>query len=148
MPADVAYLDASALVKRYVEEDGTEAVQALLARVAIAGTATITQVEVTAALAKAVRVGVLLRDEAASALDLFQAEWRTLERLQVMEPVLARASVLAWEEGLRGYDATHLAAALIWQELLGEPVIMATFDRQLWEAARTTGLVVWPEALP
>ena len=148
MSADVAYLDASALVKRYVAEPGTEAVQALLKRVAVTGTATITQVEVSAALAKAVRMGVLPRDEAASALEIFMAEWRTLERLQVTEPILSRASDLAWEKGLRGYDATHLAAALIWQELLGEPVLLATFDRQLWEAARTTGLVVWPEALP
>ncbi len=148
MPADVVYLDASALVKRYVAEPGTEAVQALLAQVAVTGTATITQVEVTAALAKAVRTGVLPRDEAAAALDVFRTEWRTLERLQVMEPVLARASVLAWEKGLRGYDATHLAAALIWQEMLGEPVMMATFDRQLWEAARTTKLLVWPDTSP
>ncbi len=148
MPVDVAYLDASALVKRYVAEPGTEAVQALLAGVAVTGTAAITQVEVAAALAKAVRMGVLPRDEAAAALDAFQAEWRTLERLQVTEPVLSRASDLAWEKGLRGYDAAHLAAALIWQEILGEPVLMATFDRQLWEAARTTGLAVWPDASP
>ncbi|RTH28156.1 hypothetical protein CSW18_02100 [Thermus scotoductus] len=39
MPADIAYLDASALVKRYVAEPGTEAVQALLARAAVVGTA-------------------------------------------------------------------------------------------------------------
>ena len=148
MPTEIAYLDASALVKRYVAEPGTEAVQELLGQVVVTGTAIITQVEVTAALAKAVRMGILPRDEAASALELFQAEWQDLERLQVTEPILFRASELAWEKGLRGYDATHLAAARSWQELLGQPVLLASFDRQLWEAARTTGLVVWPEALP
>jgi predicted nucleic acid-binding protein len=147
MPGDIAYLDASALVKRYVAEPGTEAVQTLLARVAVTGTAAITQVEVAAALAKAVRMGVLPRDEAASALERFLTEWQALERLQVTEPVLSQASDLAWEKGLRGYDATHLAAALIWQELLGAPVLLATFDRQLWEAAQTAGLAVWPDAL-
>ncbi len=148
MPADIVYLDASALVKRYVAEPGTEAVQALLAIAAVTGTAAITQVEVAAALAKAVRMGVLPRDEAASALELFQAEWRILERLQVTEPILSRASGLAWEKGLRGYDATHLAAALAWQELLGKAVLMATFDRQLWQAAQAAGLAVWPDTLP
>jgi len=148
MPAKITYLDASVLVKRYVKEPGTKAVQVLLKRVDLIGTASITRVEAAAALAKAVRMGILPRDKAASALEIFQAEWRTLERLQVTESVLSRAADLAWEKGLRGYDATHLAAALIWQEMLGEPVLMATFDRQLWEAARTTGLTVWPDALP
>ena len=55
MAADVAYLDASTLVNRYVAEEGTEAVQGLLTRFAVTGTATLTQV--TAALAKAVRMG-------------------------------------------------------------------------------------------
>lgn len=148
MSVEIAYLDASALVKLYVEEPGTEAVQALLRRVSTVGTVAVTQVEVAAALAKAVRIGVLQHDEAAAALAAFQAEWRALERLQVTELLLLRTSDLAWEKGLRGYDATHLAAALIWQEMVGEAVLMATFDRQLWEAAQATGLAVWPKSLP
>jgi predicted nucleic acid-binding protein len=64
MPGDIIYLDASALVKRYVAERGTEAVQALLMRASVMGTVAITRVEVTAALAKAVRIGVLPLDEA------------------------------------------------------------------------------------
>lgn len=144
----VVYLDSSALVKRYVEEPGTEAVQNLLAGPVIAGTAAITQVEVAAALAKAVRMGVLHGGEAALALEAFQSEWQILYRIQVTEPVLALALELAWSKGLRGYDATHLAAALFWREMLGEMVLMATFDRQLWQVAQSAGLVVWPEALP
>lgn len=37
---------------------------------------------------------------------------------------------------MRGYDATHLACALIWQEALGLPVTLATFDARLIQAAR------------
>jgi len=44
---------------------------------------------------------------------------------------------------LRGYDATHLAAALLWQEVLGVPVLMATFDVGLWRVAARY-LKVWP----
>lgn len=147
MPEAVVYLDASALVKRYVAEEGTEAVQALLARAEVMGTVAITQVEVAAALAKAVRMELLTRDEAASALEAFREDWQALERLQVTELVLSRAADLAWERGLRAYDATHLAAALIWQEMLGEPVTMATFDRELWEASRVSGLDIWPKEI-
>jgi len=146
MPERVIYLDASALVKRYVEEAGTEEVQRLLVGAAVLGTAAITQVEVAAALAKAVRMGVLDGESASEALAAFRGDWRSFERLQVTEIVISRAAELAWERSLRAYDATHLAAALIWQEL-GESVTMATFDRELWEAANASGLEVWPQEI-
>jgi hypothetical protein len=59
-----------------------------------------------------------------------------------------RAEALAWEYGLRGYDAVHLASALTWQESVGEQIVLATFDEQLWEAAKRAGLKAWPDPLP
>jgi hypothetical protein len=59
-----------------------------------------------------------------------------------------RAEALAWDHGLRGYDAVQLASAHIWQESLGTEIVLATFDRQLWEAAPNVGLKAWPEKLP
>jgi len=56
----IVYLDASALVKRYVSETGSPEVNALLATVAVAGTSVIIRAEVAAALAKSVRVGVTM----------------------------------------------------------------------------------------
>ena len=61
------------------------------------------------------------------------------------ERLVARAETLAWEHGLRGYDAVHPAAALQWQERLNAQIVLVTFDRELWEAARRTGLETWPE---
>jgi len=148
MRGKVVYLDASALVKCYVEEAGTEEVRRLLRGATVIGTAAIARVEVAAALAKAVRMGVLSGDEALGALEAFRDEWRALERIQVTETILSRAADLAWERNLGAYDAAHLAAALIWHELLGEPVIMAAFDRELWKASRASGLDVWPEENP
>jgi hypothetical protein len=55
---------------------------------------------------------------------------------------------LAWEHGLRGYDAVQLASALTWQESVGEQIVLATFDQRLWDAAKRTGLKAWPEELP
>lgn len=55
--------------------------------------------------------------------------------------------MIAWEHGLRGYDAVHLATALVWRETLGEAVTVATWDRELWRAARDAGLSPWPEAI-
>ena len=144
----IVYLDASALVKRYVSEAGSREVNALIAGASLVGTAAISHAEVSSALAKAVRMRLLSREEAASALQVFSAEWESLIRLQLTEVLISRAATLAWEQGLRGYDFVHLAAALFWQDMLGDTVTLASYDRQLWEAAKVTGLVAWPESLP
>jgi predicted nucleic acid-binding protein len=68
--------------------------------------------------------------------------------VQVTEVVVARADTLAWDHGLRGYDAVHLAAASIWQDALGERVTLVTFDRRLWTAAEAVGLDAYPVDLP
>jgi predicted nucleic acid-binding protein len=144
----IAYLDASALVKRYIAEAGSAEVGGLIGQAEAAGTAVISRVEVAAALAKAVRMRLLPRAEAASSLEVFNSEWESLVRLQMTEVLMSRAASLAWDHGLRGYDAAHLVSALFWQEMLGAPVTVASYDRQLWEAAKANGLIAWPESLP
>ena len=143
----IVYLDASALVKRYVAEAGSAEVDVLIARADVIGTSVISHAEVAAALAKAARMGALSRDEAQAALQVFRIQWPDLVRLQLTEVILAQAGALAWDHGLRGYDAVHLAVARFWQSSLGKPVTLAAFDRQLWEAGAAAGLAVWPEDL-
>jgi len=144
----IVYLDASALVKRYVAEAGSAQVEALIGQAQATGTAVLSRAEVAAALAKAARVGLVTRESALKALESFNADWEHLIRLQFGEPLAARAATLAWEHGLRGYDAVHLATALVWRETLGETVTVATYDRELWRGAQATGLLSWPAAMP
>lgn len=144
----ILYLDASALVKRYIAEAGTSEVVEAIAKAEVVGTSVISRAETAAALAKAVRMGTLTREEAASALQVFRSEWANLVRVQATEMLIARADALAWELGLRGYDAVHLASALLWKDGMGKEVTMATFDQQLWEAASQRGLIPFPNDLP
>lgn len=141
----IAYLDSSALVKRYVAEVGSDEVASLIDLAVVVGTSIVSRAEVAAALAKASRMQVVEHDAAEVALGAFNAEWTALVRVQMSEMLTARAAAVAWEHGLRGYDAVHLATALFWQDMLGERVTVATFDRHLWDAARTSELGVWPE---
>jgi len=143
----ILYLDASALVKRYVAEPGSAEVNEAISRAEVTGTALISRAEVAAALAKAVRMDVLTREDASAALQVFRNEWPDLVRVQMTEMVIARADVFAWEYGLRGYDAVHLAAASLWQDALGERVTLATFDRRLWGTAERVGLMPYPADL-
>ena len=100
-----------------------------------------------AAFAKAVRSGLLSDWGTRKARRAFSGEWQDLARIPVTEALVARAETLAWDHALRGHDAVQLASALAWQEAVGAEMVFATFDRQLWEAARQAGMEAWPESL-
>lgn len=140
----ILYLDASALVKRYIVEAGSVEVNDAVVAADSTGTGIISRAEVAAALAKAVRMNALTKDEAEASLTLFRSQWADLVRIRATEALVSRADSLAWEFNLRGYDAVHLAAAILWQDSMGKPVTLATFDKPLWLAAQRIGLLPLP----
>ena len=144
----ILYLDASALVKRYIAEAGSAEVGTAVSQAATTGTSLVSRAEVAAALGKAVRVKALTQEEAFSVLQVFRSDWVDLVRIQLTEVVVARADSLARDHGLRGYDAVQLASGLAWQDALGEQVTMATFDKHLWTVAESVGLFTYPADLP
>jgi predicted nucleic acid-binding protein len=141
----ILYLDTSALVKRYVVETGSSEVLALIEQADSVGSVVLARIEIAATLAKAARLNWVERKDAESAWDDFLEHWLSFTRLSITPATLERASRLAWEHGLRGYDALHLAAALNWQETLETSITLATFDRELWLAAQKAGMAAWPE---
>lgn len=143
----IAYLDASALVKRYVIERGSRETIALITNSEITATSIVSRAEVAAAFGKAARRGLVPEDVARKAQRTFARDWPDLARVPVTEALVERAEALTWEHGLRGYDAVQLASALTWQESVGQEIVVATFDQLLWEAAARTGLKPWPEQL-
>jgi predicted nucleic acid-binding protein len=102
-------------------------------------TSIVSRAEIAAAFAKAVRAGLVKNLVARTAQRTFAGDWPDVVRVPVAELLVERAEALAWEYGLRGYDAVHLASALTWQESVGEQIVLATFDQQLWEAASERG---------
>jgi predicted nucleic acid-binding protein len=143
----ILYVDSSALAKRYVLEPGSPEVEALLREAEAIGTGLITRAEVSAAVSRLVRMGSLQLKEGESILKAFRRHWPDLTAIQLTEAVVEEADHLAWEHGLRGYDAVHLASATSWQRGLDRDVTLATFDVDLWEAGQRVGLGVWPEGL-
>jgi len=81
-------------------------------------------------------------EEGFAALRQFRTEWESLQRLPISENTVIRGDALAFEHNLRAYDAVHLACALIWQETLGMPVTLASFDRPLIDAAKNARFIV------
>jgi predicted nucleic acid-binding protein len=139
------YADTSALVKRYVKESGSEQVIEHFDQSPIIGTAALTQVEMAAAMRKALRLGMVEESEIMMAWRDFLSHWPAYIRLPASAGIIDRAASLAWNHGLRAYDSVHLASALSWKGVTGEEVVFACFDKNLVTAAREEGLFVWPE---
>jgi predicted nucleic acid-binding protein len=141
----ILYTDTSALVKRHIREEGSGDVLAWMRAAQKIGMSVITRAEAAATFSRLARTNAFGRLTAERLLNEFRRYWPQYIRLRVSETTIARADKLAWEHNLRGYDAVHLASAVMWQEAIDETVTLATYDRQLWAAAAQQGLLVLPE---
>lgn len=140
------YYDTSAIVKRYIEEEGSEDLRRLLETDGSPVTGAATGSEMAAALAAAVRGGRLSMHEGRRLLSAFLEDWEARFRVVLLDRTLAsRAGELAWDLGLRGYDAVHLATAVRVGESVGDNLVLVTFDRQMHRAARQLGISTYPE---
>ncbi|MDY7078354.1 MAG: type II toxin-antitoxin system VapC family toxin [Chloroflexota bacterium] len=141
----IVYADTSALVKLFVTEENSKATREMLLQAWAMGTGLLTRAELGAALARGARMGLLSEKEAVEAQRQLGMVWPTWVRIAMDEQVISQAEALAWKYALLGYDAIHLASAMIWQEHIEHSIVLATFDRELWAAAQKINLAVWPE---
>ena len=143
----IIYFDTSALVKSYIQEKGTSQVRQWVSNCSMSGTSLISKAELASALSIAVRLNRLANAQAQAVWQEFRRDWMSLYKIEISESIVERAAAIVWDHRLRGYDAIHLSAAISWQEQLGESLTLATFDGELWQAARNAGLGVLPEGL-
>jgi predicted nucleic acid-binding protein len=128
------YLDSSAFTKRYVAEDGSDAVDALLSADAEWVTARHTLVEVVLALHR--RLG---EPEWVSARAAFDRDWDRSYVVTLDDDACRRAAEFGVATGARSLDALHLAAA---DRVGGRSLPIVTFDVRLGVAARALGFHV------
>lgn len=141
----ILYLDTSALAKQYIRETESAQVAAWIDEAALVGTSLVARAEMEAVLGRLRRMEALAEAAAMQALATFRRQWPAYVRLPLMEATTSRAGALAWEHGLRGYDAVHLATTVLWQEALGTKVTLASFDTQLLAVAAAIGMNVLPD---
>ncbi|MGH9045384.1 MAG: type II toxin-antitoxin system VapC family toxin [Acidimicrobiales bacterium] len=130
------YLDASALVKRYVSEPGSAMVHEIMAEAQTwfmcrtGFLETLRAVTIAAGPTTARKV---------------REEWASFAVVEVDQDLVDRAGTLALRRDLRSLDSLHLASALL---LPREDLIFSSWDRHLRVAAEAEGLAVHPDALP
>ena len=135
----ITYVDTSVLLKLLVDDEaGSDAAQRLWVDSDFVVCAEIGYAEARAALAATHRGGRLDAGGLSTAKAELASLWAQVDVVSVTTPLVLAAGDLAELEGLRGYDAVHLAAALA-----AQATVVATADTQLLAAARRRQLDVF-----
>jgi hypothetical protein len=138
----IEYVDTSAFVKLYVDEEHSDAVATLVGGGAIVATSVLTYAEMRAGLARARRTGRLTAAELRAAVADLDGRFVKYVGIAASTARIRRAGELAEQHALRGYDAVQLACALQAQRILRDSVRMVTFDDDLRAAAAAESLDV------
>ncbi len=138
----ILYCDTSALIKRYVEEEGTDAVDSLWTASLGIATSVVAFAETAAAFSRKLREGVLTGKEYAGALKIFKTDFGSFILVSITGALNAEIERLVRGYPLRGFDAIHLSSALTIKNSGSIPVQFACFDRLLNEAALKEGIAL------
>ena len=138
----ILYLDTSSLVKLYVPETESDAVKQIVEAAEVTATSRLAYVETRAAFARKRRErGVNSRDYRHLLQD-FDHDWESYFIVDVSDALVRLAGQLAEKHALRGYDAIHLASAVIVRRQGDRPMSFSCFDTRLSRAARREGLQI------
>lgn len=145
--ADAYFLDASAAVKAYVEEPGSERVESLLEGSGEVYLSRVGPVEVSAAIFRKVSAGEMEADEASLAVGWLRSDMEFVYQvMEVGEVVAERAMRVAERHRLRGYDCLQLACVLLLNEHRSgaglDSSILVSADDELNGAAAEEGVTV------
>jgi uncharacterized protein len=147
-PALTLYLDASALVKAFLSEAGSDDVLEALAAEGPVATSRIAFVECHAAFARGRGEGRLTSGQVSAASKALDQRWQDLLVVELDEALSRTAAELTHAHRLRAGDAIHLASALTVAAGAPAGTSFASWDARLWDAASRMGLHVTPHARP
>ncbi|MAT05502.1 MAG: VapC toxin family PIN domain ribonuclease [Acidimicrobiaceae bacterium] len=133
----ITYVDTSTLLKLVIDEDGSDRAGTIWTSADIVAAASLIAVEARAVLAAARRGRRLTPGQHTAARDELDALLADLHIVEVTAELITEAAELAEAEALRGYDAVHLAAAL-----LVEATILSSANTDLCAAGQRRGLHV------
>ena len=133
------YLDASALVKLFVPEEESDALNRALAGLTDVIVSDLALTEMASALSRRTREQRLTREEAQRLYREASKLHASSHRAELTPPIHRRAErlMLSLTSPLRTLDALHLATALD-----AEAATVVTFDPRLRDAATSQGLFV------
>ena len=142
----IAYFDSSSIVKWFFDEPHMNLSRDVRDKAEIVFTSLLSFPEVTSAIYRASREGRCSESDMEIIRDEFFLIWPHFQWVRVTEPLIRHAGQLIFRHGLRGYDAVHLASALLVNTEAGEfDLFFSCFDRNLNRAAKKEGLEIHME---
>lgn len=133
----IAYFDTSAVIPLIVEEDGSERAGRLWDAADRVVSVRLVYPQARAALAAARRARRLTESALRRATTDLETVVGQLDIVELSEGLARRAGELAELQGLRGYDAVHLAAA---ETVADAELVLVAGDTELLGAAGRMGL--------
>lgn len=133
----ITYVDTSTLLKLVIEEEGSDSAAVIWDAADSLASARLVVVEARAALAAAHRTGRLGDHQLVEAKRQVASLIDDLHLVEITDDLVVTAADLAETEALRGYDAVHLAGAL-----LVTASLLTSADEALCDAAARRGMHV------
>ena len=145
------YLDTSALIKLYIEEEGTERIAGIVEETDDGRPIILylTPIEARSAIRRREREGDIAAADAERVLRQIEDDCSTLFLTQPLSPpVMEEAARLIDRYPLRAYDALQLAGCLVVRDGMPGPITFVCADARLCEAANGEGLTTLNPVAP
>jgi len=133
------YLDTSALLKLYVDEEGSTLVRRATEDARFIATSVFAYVEARAALVRRRHHGDLSPIDYRRLVRDLEVDWSRFLTVAVSDSILRESARLSEVHRLRAYDAIHLASASAVHGHVVEPFLFGCWDHDLEKAARREG---------
>lgn len=130
------YFDSSALVKRYIEEKGSDKVNALLEEKSVAATSRLTYAEILAAITRRHKAGDIETPAFEKIKKAFKADWKSFTVVEMRTEVFEFVDTVIDRHALKGADSVHLSTALWLKQTMNEDVVFVASDLELLKAAK------------
>jgi predicted nucleic acid-binding protein len=136
----MTYLDSSALVKRYLKEDGTDVVRSIIAEARVVATSKLAYPEILSAFMRKHRTGEIERKPLEAIIGQFETDWDKLFVVEFHDELLKTVKVLIEKYPLKGADTIHLSSALWLQQETKMKLTFVASDVVLLDAAQAENL--------
>lgn len=124
------FVDTSSLFKRYIQDDGSAALERLFEEASEIVVSPVTWVELNSALSKRLRDGSLSSEQFSAVLLEAKKDFDFFARLEWNESLDEKAVEIVKKFGLKSLDAIQLSSGL-----LSKADIFVTSDKKLFEVA-------------
>ena len=143
----ILYLDTSALLKKYFKEFASSDVISVWKKAVAITTSSVAYAETMASIYRKKRDVDIDEPLFNSILNAFHRDWHSFICVEVNNNLNESIDKIVAVYPLRGFDAIHLASAIIINQTVSEDFVFACFDYRLLNAAISEGLNTFPEKL-